>query len=161
MILIFNFKTQAPTPNPARSMARLIAVMSASIGRRISPLRKSTESGAVPAPVAARVTAFTQPWQSMPVTLRMSSCVMQYSFAPCAQTGKRQNNTACSHVDRCRCACPGHRWRAVLWLHDRTSRKYPADNPKGLIDADLRSTGNKTRSLGLAQLSCPHYKFNS
>ena len=46
---------------------------SAPSGRRISPLLRSTEIGAVPAPVAARVTALTQPSQSMPVTLRMSS----------------------------------------------------------------------------------------
>jgi hypothetical protein len=49
---------------------------SAPTGRRISPLLRSTEIGAVPAPVAARVTALTQPSQSMPVTVRISSSAM-------------------------------------------------------------------------------------
>jgi hypothetical protein len=63
----------ASTPKPARWIALVMAARSAPSGRRISPLLRSTEIGAVPAPVAARVTAFTQPSQSMPVTLRMSS----------------------------------------------------------------------------------------
>src|SRR3977135_3639868 len=51
------------TPKPARWIALVIAGTSAPDGRRISPLLRSTERGAVPAPVAARVTAFTQPSQ--------------------------------------------------------------------------------------------------
>src|SRR5882724_34521 len=69
-------ESYASTPKPARWIALVIAGTSASDGRRISPLLRSTEIGVVPAPVAARVTALTQPSQSMPVTLRMSSCAM-------------------------------------------------------------------------------------
>src|SRR5262249_61552618 len=72
-------------------MARVMAETSAPAGRRISPLLRSTEMGAVPAPVAARVTALTQPSQSMPVTFRMSSSAICYSYAPCRPAGKGQS----------------------------------------------------------------------
>src|SRR5260370_20412871 len=63
----------ASTPKPARWIALVMAARSAPSGRRISPLLRSTEIGAVPAPVAARVTASAQPAPTMPVTLRMRS----------------------------------------------------------------------------------------